>query len=100
MVIEIDDDILDCMDWAENELTPGQKRKVSEAEIKLKKSGKPYFCANTNLIKNLFGLTLKEGQAFNTKDGLMVVCNNNIKDGSFFTSLPFTEEELDELRNN
>lgn len=98
--MNIDDDILDCMDWAEDKLTLDQKEKVDRAEVELKKSGKPYFCANTNLIRQLFGMTLKDGEAFNTKDGLMVVCNTNVKEGSFFTNLDFSEEELDELRNN
>ena len=95
-----DSDIIDCMEWAETKLTDEQKKKVDAAQLEITKSGKPYFCGNTNLIKQLFGLTLKDGEAFNTASGLMVVCNSNIKDYAFFTNLDITEEELNELRND
>lgn len=102
-----DDDILDCMDWSEDNLTEEQKAKVDKAEKeaqdtinKLNKAGKPYFCSNANLILQMFGMKLKDGEAFNTREGLMVVCNNNVKDLAFFTSLDIKQEELDELRSN
>lgn len=97
-----DDDILDCMDWAEDKLSQQEKDKLDivEEQLKdLKKSAKPYFCCNSKLVEQLFNVKLTEGQSCTTAGGLLIVCTNNIKDGSFFTNLDFTEEELDELRN-
>lgn len=94
----MDDDILDCMDFAEDKLNKKQKTKISKLEKQLKKQDRLYFCANSILIEQLYGIKLKEGQSLNTKNGLMVVCTNNIKNGSFFTNLDFSEEDLEELR--